>query len=244
MPHACAADLRDVELDLGEAGIYYPPLRRSVEHRLRRLGAYARTVRITARRVWCSAPAASSRTTPGYSASLPRYTDGLQLGTSGDDGSGIAMAQQAGAVTDRMDNVSAWRFITPPSAFISAIIVDRDGRRIIDETRYGAAVGRAIIRDHDAKAWILADAALMAEARKQLITQTLWFQRLQGAALMLFGSSRGSSLTEVAQRAGIDPDGLIATVNSHNDAIDTRTGTRPESRSNSFAGSTGNRSRC
>ena len=205
-------------------GIYYPPLRRSVEHRLRRLERrYARTVRITARRgvVLCAGGFIANNT--WIQRFAPQYTDGLQLGTSGDDGSGIAMAQQAGAVTDRMDNVSAWRFITPPSAFISAIIVDRDGRRIIDETRYGAAVGRAIIRDHDAKAWILADAALMAEARKQLITQTLWFQRLQGAALMLFGSSRGSSLTEVAQRAGIDPEGLIATVNSHNDAIDTRT---------------------
>lgn len=205
-------------------GIYYPPLRRSVEHRLRRMEQrYARTVRITARRgvVLCAGGFIANNA--WIQRFAPRYTDGLQLGTSGDDGSGIAMAQKAGAVTDRMDNVSAWRFITPPSAFISAIVVDRDGRRIIDESRYGAALGRAIIRDHGAKAWILADAALMAQARKQLITQTLWFQRLQGAALMLFGASRGSSLTEVAQRAGVDPDGLIATVNSHNDAIDTRT---------------------
>ena len=203
-------------------GIYYPPLRQAAEQRLRKLEhRYARPVRITARRAVVLSAGGFISNNAWVQRFAPLYVNGLQLGTSGDDGSGIALAQSAGAVTDRMDNVSAWRFITPPSAFINAIIVDQGGRRIIDETRYGAAVGRAIIRDHDAKAWILADAALMSEARRQLLTQTLWFQRAQAAALMTVGSSRGSSLGEVARRAGIDPGGLIATVAAHNDAIDT-----------------------
>ncbi len=151
----------------------------------------------------------------------PQYTGGLRLGTSGDDGSGIALAQSVGAVTERMDNVSAWRFITPPSAFISAVIVDERGRRIIDESRYGAAVGHAMVRHHGGKGWILVDAALLKEARRQMIKQPLWFQRAQSAAMMLLDSTRGASLREVAERAGVDPDGLVATVEAHNHAIDT-----------------------
>ncbi|OBI76457.1 23S rRNA methyltransferase [Mycobacterium asiaticum] len=202
-------------------GIYYPPLRSVVERRLRNLERrYAQPVRILARRavIVCAG---------GYMANVewierfaPQYRGGLQLGTSGDDGSGIAMAQSVGAVTERMDNVSAWRFITPPSAFISAIIVDEQGRRVIDESRYGAAVGHAMVRRHNGKGWLLADAALMKEARWQMIKQPLWFQRAQSAALMLFDSVKGASLRDAAQRAGIDPDGLMATVERHNSAID------------------------
>ncbi|CAM4318204.1 3-oxo-5-alpha-steroid 4-dehydrogenase [Mycobacterium basiliense] len=205
-------------------GIYYPPLRRMVERRLGRLERrYARPVRISARRGVIVCAGGFIANTEWVQRFAPQYLTGLQLGTSGDDGSGIALAQSVGAVTERMDNVSAWRFITPPSAFISAIVVDEKGQRIIDESRYGAAVGQAMVRDHGGKGWLLADAALMKEARRQLIEQTLWFQRAQVAALMLTDSVRAPSLPEVARAAGIDPDGLLATVEAHNSAIDAGT---------------------
>ncbi len=205
-------------------GIYYPPLRALMERRLRKLERrYAQPVRIEARRGVIICAGGFMANTEWVQRFAPHYIGGLQLGTSGDDGSGIAMAQRAGAVTERMDNVSAWRFITPPSAFISAIIVDEHGQRIIDESRYGAAVGHAMMRHHRGKGWILADAALLKEARRQMIKQPLWFQRAQSAALMLLDSVKGASLPEVARRAGIDADGLVATVEAHNDAIDTGT---------------------
>jgi len=203
-------------------GIYYPPLRRLLERRLRKLEQrHARPVRIEARRgvVICAGGfIANSGWVQRYA---PQFSSGLQLGTSGDDGSGIALAQSVGAVTERMDNVSAWRFITPPSAFISAIIVDEQGQRVIDESRYGAAVGQAMVRDHGGKGWLLADAALLKEARRQLFTQTLWFQRAQSAALMFAEAVKARSLREVARAAGVDPDGLLATVEAHNNAIDS-----------------------
>lgn len=205
-------------------GIYYPPLRAVTERRLRSLERrYARPVRIEARRGVIICAGGFMANTEWVQRFAPQYLGGLQLGTSGDDGSGIAMAQRVGAVTERMDNVSAWRFITPPSAFISAIIVDEQGRRIIDESRYGAAVGYEMVRHHHGKGWLLADAALLKEARHQMIKQPLWFQRLQSAALMFLDSVKGGSLREVAQRAGVDPDGLVATVEAHNKAIDTGT---------------------
>ena len=203
-------------------GIYYPPLRRAMERRLRKLEQrYARPVRIDARRAVIICAGGFIANTEWVRRFAPQYLSGLQLGTSGDDGSGIALAQSVGAVTDRMDNISAWRFITPPSAFISAIIVDQRGQRIIDESRYGAAVGQAMVRNHDGKGWLLADAALMREARRQLVKQTLWFQRAQSAAQMSADAVKAPSLVEVAQAAGIDPDGLLATVEAHNNAVDS-----------------------
>lgn len=205
-------------------GVYYPPLRAAMERRLANLQRrYGATIEIIARRGVIICAGGFIANTEWRKQYAPEFNGGLPLGTSGDDGSGIALAQSAGAVADRMDNVSVWKFITPPSSFISSIVVDERGARVIDETRYGAALGQALVRNHGSRGWILADAALMSEARRQLFTQTLWFQRAQSAALMLTGAARGKTLAEVARAAGIDPDGLQATVAAHNDAIDAGT---------------------
>lgn len=203
-------------------GVYYPPLRAAMDRRLEKLQRrYGREIEIIARRGVIICAGGFIANTEWRKRYAPEFNGGLPLGTSGDDGSGIALAQSVGAVTDHMDNVSVWKFITPPSAFISAIIVDADGRRVIDESRYGAAVGQAMVKNHGSRGWILADSRLMAEARRQLLTQTLWFQRAQGAALMFSGAVRGATLAEVARAAGIDAEGLAATVAAHNDAIDS-----------------------
>ncbi|WP_409429403.1 FAD-binding protein [Mycobacterium sp. SMC-11] len=203
-------------------GVYYPPLRAAMDRRLAKLQQrYGQTIEIIARRGVIICAGGFIANTEWRKRYAPEFNGGLPLGTSGDDGSGIALAESVGAVPDRMDNVSVWKFITPPSAFISAIIVGADGRRVIDESRYGAAVGQAMVKNHGSQGWILADARLMSEARRQLLTQTLWFQRAQGAALIFGGAVRGATLAEVARAAGVDAEGLQATVTAHNDAIDS-----------------------
>ncbi len=205
-------------------GVYYPPLRKVMEYRLSRLERrFAVPVRIAARRGVILCAGGYIANTDWIKRYAPRFTCGLQLGTSGDDGSGIALALAAGGAADRMDNVSAWRFITPPSAFLGSIIVDQHGQRMIDESRYGAAAGQAMITGHDGKGWILADAALMRERRKQIGAQSIWFQRMQGEAQVILDAKRGATLGEAARSAGIDPNGLAATVAAHNNAIDTGT---------------------
>ena len=115
--------------------------------------------------------------------------------------------------------MSAWRFITPPSAFFGAIVVGANGRRMIEESRYGAALGRELVRENEGRGWILADAATMREAARQLPRESLWFQLVLAVGLSDAGRVRGHTLAEVARKAGIDPDGLAATVAAHNDAI-------------------------
>lgn len=200
-------------------GIYYPPLRAALDNRMDRLEQrYGRTVDIHARKavIICAGGYIANRALIAEHA--PAYRDGLQLGTSGDDGTGMALATDVGAATDRLDNVSAWRFITPPSAFLGALIVDAHGQRFIDETRYGAAVGHAMIQHHDGRGWILADDRLLRQARKDLGRQAIWFQRLQMEAMLRTDRVHADTLEGVARKAGVDPVGLRRTVAEHNAA--------------------------
>ncbi|WP_036527377.1 FAD-binding protein [Nocardia sp. CNY236] len=201
-------------------GIYYPPLRWMLDRQMRRLErVYGRTIRVQARRGVVVSAGGFIANREMMREHAPAYRGGLQLGTIADDGRGILMAQQAGAAVDRMDAISAWRFILPPSAFTGAILVDADGRRVIDETRYGAAIGRALVAEHGAKGWLLVDDVLMRRAIGQIAGEATWFQRMQFET-MRRTAIRGATVEVAAAKAGIDPAGLRATVEAHNAAID------------------------
>jgi 3-oxo-5alpha-steroid 4-dehydrogenase len=150
----------------------------------------------------------------------PKYRGGLALGTSADDGSGIRLGVEAGAATGELGRISAWRFVTPPSAFLGGIIVDAGGRRVIDEARYGAAVGEKLIEDHEGKGWLLVDAPIVAEARRDTKAQSQWFQGLQLRHLLRRGRVTGATVEEVARKAGVDPQGLRASVEAYHGAED------------------------
>jgi 3-oxo-5alpha-steroid 4-dehydrogenase len=145
---------------------------------------------------------------PGY--------HGLRLGTPGDDGSGIRLGTAAGAGTRHLDRVTLWRFLTPPSALLGGVLVDRGGRRVCDESRYGAAIGEAVRACPDGKAWLLVDADVLREAWRQLPSQTLWFQRWQSWWLFTARRRSAATLAELARRAGIDEATLAATVATNN----------------------------
>jgi 3-oxo-5alpha-steroid 4-dehydrogenase len=147
----------------------------------------------------------------------PTARGGLPLATPGDDGSGIRLGTDAGAATAHLDRVSVWRFLSPPPALLTGVLVDRAGRRICDESRYGAAIGDAIVR-HGGRAWLLVDRATRADARRQVRGSTLWFQRLQAWYLLTSAAVSAPTLAGVAARAGVDPDGLAATLTAYNKA--------------------------
>ena len=102
------------------------------------------------------------------------------------------------------------------------MLVDRAGRRVCDESRYGAAIGEAIVTRHQGQAWLLVDRATVALARRQLRGSTLWFQRLQAWYLLTAGRVSAPTLAGVAARAGVDPDGLAATLGAYNAAASAR----------------------
>jgi 3-oxo-5alpha-steroid 4-dehydrogenase len=148
----------------------------------------------------------------------PAYRGGLPLATPGDDGSAIRLGVEAGAATRFLDRVSVWRFISPPSALLRGVIVDQAGRRVCDESRYGAAIGDAILRRHGGRAWLVADRSIIADARRQLRGSTQWFQRLQTWYLLRMARTEAPSLAAAAVRAGVAPDGLTETMSAYNAA--------------------------
>jgi 3-oxo-5alpha-steroid 4-dehydrogenase len=197
-------------------GIYVPALRKVLHRRVVALERrYARDLEITARRgvVLCAGGFIANRELVREHA--PAYRGGLALGTSADDGSGIRLGTEAGGVTADLHRITAWRFITPPSAFLGGLLVDVDGRRIIDESRYGAAIGEALITRHEGKGWLLIDAAIVREARRDARGQSQWFQWLQALYLLRRGRITADTIAELARRAGIDEEGLAATVGAY-----------------------------
>ena len=150
-------------------------------------------------------------------AHAPSARGGLPLATPGDDGSGVRLGTGAGGATALLDRVSVWRFLSPPPALLRGVLVGADGKRICDESRYGAALGDEIVR-RGGRAWLFADRATIAAARRQLPSSTLWFQRLQAWYLLTFGRITADTVAGVAARAGVDPDGLAATLAAYNAA--------------------------
>jgi 3-oxo-5alpha-steroid 4-dehydrogenase len=200
-------------------GLYVPALRK----RLNRLAKvlerrYGKPLRIEARQGVVLAAGGFVANREMMREHAPDYRRGLALGTVADDGAGILMGTEAGGATAHLERVSAWRFISPPSAFLGSVAVDSAGQRIGDESRYGAALGHDMVTKHDAKGWLFVDSALVAEARGQLRSQTVWFQRLQTKFLLGRESVTASTVEEVALKAGIDPAGLVQTIAWHNSA--------------------------
>ncbi len=163
----------------------------------------------------------------------PAYARAMPLGTAGDDGSGIRLAQDIGAGVRLMDRCGASRFIAPPVAFAKGVLVDDDGRRICDESMYAATLSRHIA-DHGGRAWLVVDAAVRTEVRSQIRAATrirtrplsellsgranhVIFPRLFGSINLYLNRTMAPTLEELAARCGIRATRMEATVEGYNE---------------------------
>lgn len=151
----------------------------------------------------------------------PQFEQIRPLGTEGDDGTGIRLGVAAGGATDCLDHVTAWRFLSPPSAMIEGITVGVNGARIANEDLYGATHSEALVREFGGKGFLIVDANTWKKARAQLGEQTEMFQRLQLAAVFTTGHRKAATLDQLAGKLGISASGLAATVEEYNAAITT-----------------------
>ncbi|MPZ84744.1 MAG: FAD-binding protein [Actinophytocola sp.] len=196
-------------------GLYVPAPARRLHRRIAALERrWARPLLVEARRGVVLAAGGFVTNREMMREHAPAYRGGLPLGTQGDDGGGIRLGVEAGGAADRLDVVSAWRFITPPSALTRGILVGPDGTRFVDESSYGAAIGDRLVAG-GGLAWLLVDGPIVADARRQVRRETLWFQRLQAHYLLSWSRTRAASVAEVARRAGIDPSALAKTVDAY-----------------------------
>jgi 3-oxo-5alpha-steroid 4-dehydrogenase len=202
-------------------GLYLPSLGRTLHRPVEWLESrYARPLRVAAGRGVVLAAGGFIFNRAMLREHAPAYRGGLPLGTSGDDGTGIRLGTELGAATGFLDHVTVWRFLSPPAALLHGVLVDRAGQRVCDESRYGAAIGEAVLRSDQRRAWLLVDKDILAEARAEVRGQTLWFQRVQALSLLAFDRVKAPTIAGVAARAGVDPDGLTATVKAYNAAVE------------------------
>jgi 3-oxo-5alpha-steroid 4-dehydrogenase len=118
-----------------------------------------------------------------------------------------------------MDKISAWRFINPPKAWSDAIVVNAQGKRMIDETVYGASLGEQIGDHNGGVGYIIYDKNLRKQAFKQAMDPLIVpFQRDITLLNLLFNYKKADTVDALAHKANIDPLGLIGTVAAYNRA--------------------------
>lgn len=158
---------------------------------------------------------------------LPRiagYFDKLiRMSSLGCDGSGIQLGQSAGGATARMDTPFLGRMITPPNASVQGLIVNREGRRFVNEDAYVETLGRAIAAQAGGAAWIVADKAIF----KRIVRQARDFKSgnfknfgLPMLLNILFGGTKkAATLAGLEQKLGIPAGSLESVVQANNDAL-------------------------
>lgn len=142
----------------------------------------------------------------------PHYQGGYPLGTEGDNGAGIELGLSLGAELANMQRASAWRFINPPVSFGRGMIVNLSGQRFINEMVYGAHLGSMIAEHHGGKAWLILNKALVKSALADVSHgKALSFQRDLARLNVWFGATKARSMSELANKIGIDAGGAEMT---------------------------------
>jgi len=148
----------------------------------------------------------------------PAYPTNMRIGTTGCDGSGIRLGQTVNAETNRLNKISAWRFINPPAPWPRGIVVNKDGQRFCNEASYGAKLGVQIWEQQNGEAWLILDKTLKQAAVRSCLRDPLWgFQRIPAIMLMLL-APRAITLDELANKLGINATQLTNTVERYNRA--------------------------
>jgi 3-oxo-5alpha-steroid 4-dehydrogenase len=128
----------------------------------------------------------------------------FQVGTSGDDGSGIRMGQGAGGDLRMMGDAFGYSAIYEfGEALVKGILVDDKGRRFVGEDNYGSWVGRVLIRDHPVSYLI--------------VDQAIWDQIPEQGKQQLSLAGQADSIAELARVANINLDLLENTINFYNE---------------------------
>ena len=92
-----------------------------------------------------------------HSPPLVRGT--FKVGTEGDDGRGIRMAQALGASVRNMYAGEVSLPITPPRSLIHGILVNGKGQRFINEDTYMGRVGQSALYEQDGEVYLIVDEA-------------------------------------------------------------------------------------
>jgi 3-oxo-5alpha-steroid 4-dehydrogenase len=85
------------------------------------------------------------------------HVTALRLGTEGDDGRGIRMAQAVGARLKRMDAIECALPFNAPRSLVHGILVNRYGQRFVNEDTYMGRVGQTALVHQGGEAYLIVD---------------------------------------------------------------------------------------
>lgn len=128
----------------------------------------------------------------------------FQVGTAGDDGSGIRMGQGAGGDVRMMGEPFGYSAIYEfGEALVKGVLVGDSGRRFVGEDNYGTWVGRPLIRDNPVSYLI--------------IDQAIWDAITEAGKKALSVAAQADSIVELARAANINQDVLENTIDFYNE---------------------------
>jgi 3-oxo-5alpha-steroid 4-dehydrogenase len=130
----------------------------------------------------------------------------FKVGTEGDDGRGIRMAQAIGASVRNMYAGEVSLPITPPRTLIHGILVNGQGQRFINEDTYMGRVGQSALYQQDGAVYLIVDEASY---------EVNWM----GLAASWVCETPGQLEAEI----GLPPGSLEATVDLYNRHAATKT---------------------
>jgi len=134
----------------------------------------------------------------------PRLRGNWLVGTDHDDGSGIRMAQAVGAAVRHMD-AGQTSFPADPALLVRSLLLDRFGRRFVNEDTYPGRVGQAALFTQHRQMFLLYDDRADQEARAAtgIPVEPTWVS---------------DDLDELGGRMGLAPGVLAGTVAQYDEA--------------------------
>ncbi|MDB6061018.1 MAG: hypothetical protein JWM78_1121 [Verrucomicrobiaceae bacterium] len=159
----------------------------------------------------------------------PNYAGAMALGTISCDGAGIRLGQTAGGAIGEMERVSAWRSISPPTAFVKGIVINSQAQRFVSEDVYLGRMGERIAALPDRKAWLIFGKPVYGEAWKAVIPtfKPGWLPEWLSYGLFQLinlssNTKKGKTLHELAQKLGVDAAKFEKTVADYNEIVAQR----------------------
>ena len=88
---------------------------------------------------------------------------GMPLGNTNDDGLGIRLGESAGGVTEHMEGAFFTAPFYPPGSHVFGIVVNSDGRRIINEDGYHSRTAAKVFEQEGQVGYLICDSETIGE---------------------------------------------------------------------------------
>lgn len=163
-----------------------------------------------------------SRGLPLLQTFAPEQLSAIPFGGRGNTGDGLRMAWKLGADMADMSVVSGTYGSHPDTGethelltafYMGAIIVNRSGKRFVDESQSYKVLGRVVLDQQDGLGFQIFDAAVRAKSQRGVPLKDM--DSIEDAGHLY----RADTLEELAHAVGVDAAGLVTTVERYNAAV-------------------------